>query len=489
MLRTFLILLSAGFLTASPYGAMAQNLRPAQIAVGAWVTTGDRSRLLARVTDLAFASQASGSNVIDVDSDTRYQEMVGFGAAITDSSAWLIQHRMNPQQRRALLQDLFGPSPGIGLSFTRISIGASDFSPRHYSLDDRPPGATDPALAHFSIAATRTELLPVVKSALAINPRLRIMASPWSAPGWMKSTDSLVQGTLRPEAYGAFAEYLRRYISAYAAEGVPIFAITIQNEPHFEPKDYPGMRLDPPARARFIGEYLGPLFERSRIATRILDWDHNWDEVQSPLQVLADPVAAPYVAGVAWHCYAGDVTAQSVVHDAHPGKDTYFTECSGGEWAPEWDKSLKWFVHTLIIGSTRGWAKGVLFWNLALDEHHGPYTGGCRNCRGVVTIDSATGAVTRNVEYYVLAHASRFVRQGARRIASSGSAGALEHVAFRNADDGSIALIVLNPATDAQTFSVRHEGATFEYTLPGGSVVTFVWTAATRSIATRDARP
>ncbi|MFA6444704.1 MAG: glycoside hydrolase family 30 beta sandwich domain-containing protein, partial [Sterolibacterium sp.] len=341
---------------------------------------------------------------------------------------------------------------------------------------DRPPGASDPALENFTIDAARPELLPVTKAALAINPRLKVMASPWSAPGWMKSTDSLVQGTLRPEAYGVFAEYLRRYISAYAAEGVPIFAITVQNEPHFEPKDYPGMRLDPPARARFIGEYLGPLFKQRRIATRILDWDHNWDEANSPLQVLADPVAAPYIAGVAWHCYAGDVAAQTLVHDAHPDKDTYFTECSGGEWAPEWNSSLKWFVHNLIIGSTRGWAKGVLLWNLALDENHGPYSGGCRNCRGVVTIDSASGKVTRNVEYYVLAHASRFVRQGARRIASSGMRDGLENVAFRNGDDGSIALIVLNSVPEARTFSVRHGGATFEYTLPGDSVATFVWT-------------
>lgn len=476
--RAFVVLLLAGVLPGWLCGAMARPkaLRPAGIAVQAWVTTGDRSRLLAREANLAFGDQPAAAAVIDVDSETRYQEMVGFGAALTDSSAWLMQKRLNARQRRALLKDLFGPSPGIGLSFTRLTIGASDFSTRHYSLNDRPPGGTDPALENFNIDAARPELLPVIKAALAINPRLRIMASPWSAPGWMKSTDSLLQGTLRPEAYGAFAEYLRRYIAAYTAEGVPIFAITIQNEPHFEPKDYPGMRLDPPARARFIGEYLGPLFRQRRITTRILDWDHNWDEANSPLQVLADPAAAPYIAGVAWHCYAGDVAAQTLVHDAHPDKDTYFTECSGGEWAPEWDSSLKWFVHNLIIGSTRGWAKGVLLWNLALDEKHGPYSGGCRNCRGVVTIDSATGTVTRNVEYYVLAHASRFVRQGARRIASSAAVDGLENVAFRNGDDGSIALIVLNSVPAARTFSVRHGGATFEYTLPGDSVATFVWT-------------
>jgi len=262
----------------------------------------------------------------------------------------------------------------------------------------------------------------------------------------MKTSGSLIQGTLLPEAYGPFAEYFRRYVTAFGAAGVPIYAITVQNEPHYEPSDYPGMRLEPPARARFVGGYLGPLFAQSGIQTLILDWDHNWDQYQSPLEVLADSVAPRYIAGVAWHCYAGDVSAQTLVHDAHADKDAYFTECSGGGWAPNFADNLKWFVRTLIIGSTRGWAKGVLLWNLALDEHDGPHTGGCGNCRGVVTINSASGGVTRNVEYYALAHASRFVRPGARRVESTSGSDGLESVAFRNADDGSKALIVVTLA-------------------------------------------
>lgn len=480
LLRAILLPLLLGIAAGYGQGVAAQAASPlAQGTTGpsveAWVTTADRTKLLARESDVAFGGQAPLALNIDVDPDTRYQEMVGFGAAITDASAWLIQTRMNKQQRTALLQELFGGSPGIGLSFTRLSIGASDFSRYHYSLDDRPPGETDPSLAHFSIDANRAELLPVIKSALTINPRLRVMASPWSAPGWMKSSDSLTQGKLLPEAYGMFAEYLRRYVDAYEAEGVPIFALTVQNEPHFEPKDYPGMRLDSSGRARLIGEYLGPLLAKRRLPTRILEWDHNWDEPEAPLQVLADPLARPYVAGVAWHCYAGDVKAQAVVHDAHPDKETYFTECSGGEWSPAWDENLPWFVRTLIIGTTRGWAKGVLFWNLALDEKYGPHSGGCSNCRGVVTIDSASGAVTRNSEYYALAHASRFVRPGAQRIESSTAVDKLDNVAFRNADDGSLALIVANSAANTRRFSVRFAERTFAYALPGKSVATFVW--------------
>jgi glucosylceramidase len=444
-------------------------------AVQVWLTTPSGSKLLSREPDSHFASGgAAYPTTITVDEGTAYQEMVGFGAAITDASAWLLQNRMTAPQREALLQELFGRNPGIGLSFTRLTMGASDFSLHQYSFDDLPAGQTDSSLVHFSIDSNRAYVLPVVQRALAINPQLKIMASPWSPPGWMKTTGSLIQGTLRPEAYAPFAEYFRRYVEAYRAEGVPIYAITLQNEPHYEPADYPGMRLEPPVRAQLISQYVGPLFARNGIGTIILDWDHNWDEPQSPLQVLSDSAAARYTAGVAWHCYAGDVSAQTVVHDAHPDKDAYFTECSGGDWAPNFADNLKWFVGTLVIGATRGWAKGVILWNLALDDQHGPHTGGCGNCRGVVTITSG-GAVTRNVEYYALGHASRFVRPGARRVASTSFAGDLETVAFRNPDDGSKALIVVNGAAQERTFAVRWSGQSFAYVLAAGAVVTFFW--------------
>lgn len=444
--------------------------------VQAWVTTGDQARLLSAEKGASFGSAKPAKIVIDVDPAIRYQVMAGFGAAITDASAYLIQSRMDERQRSALMEELFGrKGGGIGLSFTRLTIGASDFSRTHYSFDDMPPGQADPQLAHFSIAPNRADVLPVVKHALAINPALRVMASPWSAPGWMKTSDSLIQGTLKPEAFASFAEYLRRYVDAYQAEGVPIFALTLQNEPHFEPKDYPGMRVDPAKRAAFIGGYLGPLLARYNPGTRILDWDHNWDEPGSPAAVLADPQAARYVSGVAWHCYGGDVRVQAALHDARPDKDTWFTECSGGQWAPKWADNLQYFVRRLVIGTTRGWAKGVLLWNLALDEQYGPHLGGCRDCRGVVTINSASGEVTRNVEYYALAHASRFVRPGARRIASSSGHDGLDTVAFQNADDGSVALLVANAAREARDFSVRVGGRSFRYALPAGSVATFTW--------------
>lgn len=442
-----------------------------------WITTSDHRQALQAQPEVAFGDQSPRRIHIEVDPQRRYQHMVGFGASITDSSAWLIQHRMSPEQRDALLRELFGrENDGLGLSFTRLTIGASDFSRHHYSLDDPPDRQPDPELKHFSIEPNRGDVVPVTRAALAINPRLQVMASPWSAPAWMKSNNSLIQGTLRPEYYDAFARYLVKFVDAYAAEGIPIFALTVQNEPDFEPKDYPGMRLNAPARARFIGDHLGPLLATREDAPQIFDWDHNWDKPQEPLGVLNDPAAGKYVSAIAWHCYGGEVEAQTPVHEAFPDKDAYLTECSGGDWEPIISGSLTLQAREQIIGATRNWARGVLFWNLALDQDGGPHAGGCDTCRGVVTIDNRTGAVSRTDEYYALAHASRFVRPGARRIASEGEGGDLDHVAFRNEDDGSLVLLVTNSGRRARRFSVGQGEDTLRYTLPARSLATFVWT-------------
>ncbi|HEV7593547.1 MAG TPA: glycoside hydrolase family 30 beta sandwich domain-containing protein [Gemmatimonadaceae bacterium] len=448
---------------------------PAGPVAQAWITTANQSRLLSQDPDLQIRTTADAFPVvIDVDEATVYQQMIGFGAAMTDASAYLIQHKLGAQ-RDAILHELFGRNPGIGLSFMRVPMGASDFSTHDYSYDDMPAGQTDSTLAHFSLAEDRVDKLPALKAALAINPDLKLVGSPWSPPGWMKTTGSLIQGTLRPEFYGSFAEYFRKFVDGYVSEGVPIYAVTMQNEPAYEPADYPGMRLDPPARAEVIGKHVGPLFESAGIQALILDWDHNWDMPASPLAVLADSAARKYVNAVAWHCYGGDVSAQENVHAAYPSKDAYFTECSGGGWAPVWADNLKFFVGSLIIGSTRGWAKGIALWNLALDENAGPHLGGCGNCRGVITINSGSGFVTRNVEYYALAHASQFVRPGAHRIASTTNVSGLQSVAFKNSDDGSKILIVLNTGAAEVPFAVHFGGKAILYALPAGAVVTLRW--------------
>lgn len=445
-----------------------------------WMTTADGKQRLERLADLPIAAIGATGTVIRVDPSRQYQEIAGFGASITDSSAWLIRRKLAPKQRAALLRELFDRDNGLGLGLTRITIGASDFSRTQYSYDDMPLGQTDPKLRKFSLAVGGREVLPLVRQAMEINRDLRVFASPWSAPGWMKTTDSLVKGTVKPEYYAAFAQYLARYVTAVSAQGIPVFAVTIQNEPHFEPENYPGMHMNPSERADFVAGHLGPLFAKKRIGTRILDWDHNWDQPESPLAVLSRPDAARFIAGTAWHCYAGDVAVQSRVHQAFPDKETWFTECSGGGWQPDWGETLGWMTKNLIIGSTRHWAKGIILWNLALDEKSGPHLGGCGNCRGVVTINQADGEVTRNVEYYALGHASKFVRAGARRIESDTGIGGIETVAFRNPGRGTLVLIALNTSNQSQIVSIASGSDNITTPMPAGSVATFVWKSGIR---------
>lgn len=460
------------------------GVRPAAAELEAWTTTADHRLALAPATldfdavDRREDPLPAADVSIEIDAATRYQRMVGFGAAITDASAWLIQQRMAPAQREALLRELFGrDGDGIGFDFVRLTIGASDFSRHHYSLDDPPAGRPDPALHHFSLDANRDDVIPVTRQALAINPQLWVMASPWSAPGWMKDSGSLIRGRLLPEYYDAFARYLLRYVEAMAEEGIPVRALTVQNEPDFEPADYPGMRFNAPARARFIGDHLGPLLERHAPQVQVFDWDHNWDKPEEPLAVLADPAAARYVDAVAWHCYGGLPEAQSRVRQAHPDVDVYMTECSGGDWEPVRSGGLTQQVERLIVDTTRHWARGVLFWNLALDQDNGPHAGGCDTCRGVVTLDAKTGAVTRTDDYYALAHASRFVRRDAWRVASTATEAGVANVAFVN-PDGSRVLVVSNANPQPRIIHVREGGRRFHHALPARSVVTFRWPAA-----------
>ncbi len=441
-------------------------------AVQVWVTTGDQSKLLQQQPSVHFGPDHGSETTVDVDEDATYQTMDGFGAAFTDSSAWLVANKLDPARRDELMAKLFAPDTGIGLSMLREPIGASDFTVNgDYTYDD-----TCCDLNDFSIAHDRKYLLPVLKQAKALNPGLKIIGTPWSPPAWMKTGGSLHGGRLDPGSPGLFADYLVRYVQAYAAEGLPIAAITLQNEPHHEAA-YPSMRMDPGEQAALIKNEVRPKFKANGIDTRILAWDHNWNEPNYPVDVLDDPAAKRFVAGSAFHCYDGDVGAQNQVHQAHPDKGIWLTECSGGQWAPDFAHNLKWQTQNLIIGATRNWAKGVTFWNMALDQNHGPTNGGCSKCRGVVTVDTGSGKVDYNVEYYVLGHASKFVRQGAQRIDSSSYPNDIESVAFKN-PDGSIALLALNAGTQEKSFKVRHNGQSFDYTLPPGAVATFTWNGA-----------
>lgn len=453
-------------LTASASHAAAP---PAEI----WLTTADETQKLAPQPALAAAGAAIGDEAVIIDSSKRFQRMHGFGAAITDASAQLLS-QLPEDKRQALMAELFGRrNGGLGFSFTRLTVGASDFSPTHYSYDDTPGNTPDPELKHFSIAPAREYVLPRVREALAINPDLKVMISPWSAPAWMKTTKSLIQGQLEPRYYPAFANYLARTVEGFGRAGVPVSMLSIQNEPDFEPDSYPGMRVNPPQRAEIIGRHVGPTFRARGLKTQILDYDHNWDNPEMPLAVLADPRARRYIAGVAWHCYEGDVPAQTPVHDAFPDKDAWQTECSGGQWGPKFGETLGWMTDKLIIGVANNWGRGSLTWNLALDPAHGPHKGGCADCRGVVTIDPVTGSITRNVEYYVLGHASRFVLPGAFRIGATKKDAKVEAAAFLNRDGSRVA--ILHRVSGDGPVTIALGGERYVVPLPPGSVATLRW--------------
>jgi glucosylceramidase len=434
-------------------------------------TDGDQSKLLQSQPALTF-SAGQAANGITVDATTTYQTMDGFGAALTDSSAWLIANQLNAAQQTAFLQQLFDPHAGIGLSFLRQPMGASDFSQSgNYSYDDMPAGQTDPQLTHFSIAHDQAYLIPLLKQALAINPTLKIIAEPWSPPAWMKTTGTMNGGNVNTAMFSPLAGYFVKFVQAYNAAGIPIYAVAPQNEPENSNTSYPTALLSAPDEANFVANYLAPAFVSSGINTAIIGYEHNWNDTTYPTTLLAGS-AAPYLAGTAFHCYAGDVSSQSTVEAAYPNKGIWFTECSGTVGS-SFSGDLVWNTSNLLVGATRNWARSVLLWNLVLNQNSGPQNGGCTNCRGVVTINGST--ITPNVEYYVLAHLAKYVMPGAKRISSNTfGPGSIEDVAFLN-PDRSIALLVLNGAATAGTFQVNWQGQTFSYTLPASSIATFVW--------------
>ncbi|MGL4512477.1 MAG: glycoside hydrolase family 30 beta sandwich domain-containing protein [Lacipirellulaceae bacterium] len=445
-------------------------------AVDVWVTTADKGRLLAQ--DLDVVSQAgvgSGGVVVSINSAQAFQTMDGFGAAMTNSAAWTLQTRLTQPNRDRLMGTLFGSQDGIGLNYLRLAAGSSDFTASgFYTYNDRGPGQTDVPQANFSINPDRATILPALQQAKGANPDLKLMAAPWSPPGWMKTNNSVIGGSLRPEYYASYATYLRKFVEAYAAEGLPIDLLSVQNEPLHSAPNYPSSTMTATQQADLIGNHVGPAFAAAGLTTGLLAYDHNWDRPQYPIDVLNSATAKQYVVGSAFHSYAGSVTAQTTVRNAHPDRGIYFTEATGGDFAPNFGDNLLWYGQNLLVGVPRNWGKTVLLWNLALDQNGDPHLGGCTDCRGVVTVNNPTGAVTYNEEFYALGHASRFVKPGAVRIGSTTIAGTLETVAFRN-PDGSEAMIAVNPTGGTQTLRAVRSGRNFTYTLPARSIATFTW--------------
>ncbi|WP_350279983.1 glycoside hydrolase family 30 beta sandwich domain-containing protein [Kribbella sp. HUAS MG21] len=474
--------------------------QPPSAQVRVWVTTPDRAELLHERSPVRFRDGASDRTTITVDPRTTYQTMDGFGASITDSSAAVL-HRLSPADREQTLRKLFDPQQGIGVSFLRQPVGSSDFTAatEHYTYDDVPAGQTDFGLRHFSIARDEPQVLPLLRRAKQLNPQLKVMATPWSPPAWMKTGDSLVGGRLKddPKVYDAYARYLVKFVEAYTRAGVPIDFLSIQNEPqNRKPSAYPGTDL-PVRQAAAVITALGPLLRKASPRTKILGYDHNWTthpgdvastppgedpEADYPYKLLQSQ-AAKWIAGTAYHCYSGDPSKQTDLQKAFPSKGIWFTECSGShgpnDTPPQiFRGTLTWHARTLMTGTTRNWAKSVVNWNIALDSTGGPHLGGCDTCTGLVTLQP-DGTVTTDAEYYTIGHLAKFVKPGAVRIGSTsygttGWNGQLMSAAFRN-PDGTTALVVHNENDDPRTFAVAVGDRSFEYELPGGAVATYTW--------------
>jgi glucosylceramidase len=446
------------------------NNPPPTDDITVWLTTGNRSSLLQKQSSfLSFTSSTNTNPTVEVDSTIAYQSIDGFGYSLTGGSAYLL-NRLTASQRSSLLQELFGNGDNsIGVSYLRISIGASDLSQEVFSYDDMPTGQTDLTLSNFSLSKDTVDLVPVLKEILQINPNIKIMGSPWSPPVWMKDNGSSIGGGLQPQYYNVYAQYFVKYIQAMKAKGITIDAITPQNEPQHGGNN-PSMVMSAVQQADFIKNSLGPAFQAAAITTKIIIWDHNCDNPNYPITVLNDPGARQFVNGSAFHLYNGDISALSTVHAAYPDKQLYFTE----QWTGAngtFDGDLRWHVKNVIIGSVRNWSRVALEWNLASDGGYNPHTpGGCTECKGAITLD---GAINRNVSYYIVAHAAKFVPPGSVRIEST-NAGTIFNAAFKT-PDGKKVMIAVNDGTNPASFNIKYKGKIATAYLAGGAVATYIW--------------
>ncbi len=444
---------------------------PPANAVDLWITTANQAQLLKQQAGAgSFGTVANASPNIDVDSLRAYQTIDGFGYTLTGGSATLI-NQLGAVAKANLLQELFGNNAAnaAGISYLRISIGASDLNAAVFSYDDLPAGQTDVNLDNFSLSQDTIDLIPLLKEIIAIRPNIKILGSPWSPPVWMKDNASSKGGGLLPQYYGVYANYFIKYIQAMKAKGITVDAITIQNEPQHGGNN-PSMVMSAAQQAEFIKTNLGPSFQAAGVATKIIIWDHNCDNPTYPITVLNDPAAKTFIDGSAFHLYNGDITALSTVHNAHSDKNLYFTE----QWTganETFEANFMRHIKNVIIGSMRNWSKVALEWNLASDQNYNPHTpGGCTECKGALTIASS---VSRNVGYYIVAQVAKFVPFGSVRIFSN-VVNNLPNVAFKR-PDGKKVLLVLNEANTIASFNIRYQAKWVNVSLPPLSAGTFIW--------------
>jgi glucosylceramidase len=443
---------------------------PSQVAV--WLTMPDKSALFYRQkVSLQFGANTNSNPTIVVDTTQTYQTMDGFGYALTGGSAQVMS-KMSAPARAALIKELFATdSTSLGISYLRVSIGASDLDASVFSYDD---GPADPTLANFSLAPDQTALIPVLKEILAVNPAIKILGSPWSPPLWMKSNNNSVGGSLLPQYYDTYAQYFVKYIQGMKAQGITIDAVTLQNEPLYGGNN-PSLVMQGSEQAAFIKNNVGPAFRAAGINTKIIAYDHNPDNngLAFVTTVLSDAGASPFVDGSAFHLYGGTIDALTGVHNSFPSKNIYFTELwTQAPGISSFGNDLAFHVQNLEVGAPRNWSRNVLEWNLASDQNFNPHTpGGCDQCLGAITING--DAVTRNVAYYSVAHASKFVRPGSVRVATNVPTN-LQNVAYKT-PNGKRCLVVLNTSTTLQNFNIQYKGKVVSTSLYGGAVATYIW--------------
>lgn len=435
-----------------------------------WITSGDQTRLLQQQGTVSFgANSGSNPSTVTVNAGTTYQTMDGFGYTLTEGSCEVISGMAATQQNQ-LLNDLYNPATGLNASVVRISIGASDLSSSSYSYNET---SGDTNMNNFSLnGPDLTYLVPIIKKILLINPNIKILATPWSAPRWMKTNNSWFGGSLQTQYYAAYARYFVKYFAAMQAQGISIWGITPQNEPE-NPNNEPSMLMNSTEQKNFINQQLGPQMAAAGYGNiKIIAFDHNCDNTAYPIDVLNN---SSYVDGAAFHLYLGNISAMSTVRNA-TNKNVYFTEQytgSGGSFSGDFG----WHMQNVVIGSTNNWAKAVLEWNAANNSSLGPRTpGGCSTCLGAITVNNST-SYTKNVAYYIIGQISKFVKPGAVRIGSSSTNGSIVSVGFKN-PDGSIALVIYNSG-GSNTIRVVSGSSAFDYTVPGSSAVTFNWGAGT----------
>lgn len=465
--------------------ASAQREPHGTTAVQWWLSTPDKVHLVEKQPDMnieapvagnetlngASAASANGSDagIIVLDPTQTFQTIDGFGFALTGGSAQLI-HQLPQEARTNLLKNLFGPGPDYGsISYLRISIGSSDLNDHTFSYDDLEPGQTDTSLSHFSLQEDEKDLIPILQEILVIQPNIKILGSPWSAPIWMKTNQNIQGGVLKDKYYPVYAQYFVRYLQGMAAEGIHLDAITVQNEP-FNDGNTPSMQFLAKKEEAFIRDYLGPALDASKVHTKIILYDHNCDAPEYPISILTDPEAAKYVDGSGFHLYVGQTSAMSKVHEAFPQKNLYFTEMMVVNHRAF---DMAGPMNRIFIGAMRNWSRNIILWNLAADPQNKPHTdnGGCSGCQGAITIDK--DSVSSNLAYYTLTQVSRFVPPGAKRIASNLPDG-LPNVAFQR-PDGSLVLIVVNQNAQAEKVQIRFPTGQIKVLLTTHSVATFTF--------------